>query len=308
MSSNNSHQHHHLHDSDVSSFKLFITMILNFIITIVEIIGGVLSGSLSLISDALHNFSDGIAIIISYVAIKLKKRPKNLSYTFGYKRAEILAAVFNSSVLIAISIYLFFEAYHRFVEPVVIKGNIMIIVASIGLFANIAGTLLLKSGSNESMNIRSVYLHLLSDSVSSLGVIIGGIFIVTLNIFWIDPLITVFISLYIIKESYRIVKDATSVLMMGSPQNISITEIEKEITKLKAVKNIHHVHLWQVNENDIHFEAHVKVTDMTVSQTELIQEEIEKLLHSKFNVSHVTLQFECDKCNNIGLINNVTNF
>ncbi|VAX24260.1 Cobalt-zinc-cadmium resistance protein CzcD [hydrothermal vent metagenome] len=290
------HSHDHSHSSETSGTRLFITILLNFTITIAEIIGGIISGSLSLISDAMHNFSDGIAVIISYIAIRLNKKPKDYRFTFGYKRAEILAAVFNASVLIGISLYLFFEAYNRFVNPEPIKGSIMIIVASVGLAANIAGTLLLKSGAKENMNIRSAYLHLFSDAISSVGVIIGGVFIYYYKIYWIDPVITVLISLYIIKESWEIVKEAIRILMMGAPDEVSLDKIEVEIDKIDGIESIHHVHLWKVNEKDIHFEAHVKVEDMTVSKTELLLEEVEKSLHDKFDINHVTLQFECNRC------------
>ncbi len=293
---------HHHHTSEVSGGRLFITIMLNFLITVAEIIGGIISGSLSLISDALHNFSDGIAVIISYIAIWLNRRPNDENYTFGYKRAEIIAAVFNASVLIGISFYLFFEAYQRFMNPSTVKGGLMIIVASIGLAANIAGTLLLKSGSKESINIRAAYLHLLSDAVSSFGVILGGIFIYFYNIYWLDPVITVFISIYIIKESWEIVKEAVTVLMMGAPENISINDIETELMTIEDIKNIHHVHFWKVNEKDIHFEAHVKVKDMMVSNTEDLLEKVENILHDEFEIGHVTLQFECDRCDTDELI------
>ena len=296
-----SHSHHH-HTTETSGIRLLITIILNFIITIAEIIGGIISGSLSLISDALHNFSDGIAVIISYIAIRLNRRPKDAHYTFGYKRAEILAAVFNASVLIGISLYLFFEAYNRFANPQQIKGGLMIIVAGIGLTANVIGTLLLKSGSKSNMNIRSAYLHLLSDSVSSFGVIIGGIFIYFYDVYWIDPILTVLISLYIIRESWFIVKEALTVLMMATPSDTSITDIEKEIIKLNGILNIHHIHFWQINEKDIHFEAHIEVEDVLVSQTEEKITEIEKLLHDKFDINHVTIQFESGRCNEKDLV------
>lgn len=303
MSHNNTHNRHHHNVEDISTVRLFITMILNFVITIAELIGGIISGSLALISDALHNFSDGIAIIISYIAIRLNRKPVNQNFTFGFKRAEIIAAVFNASVLIGISIYLFIESYHRFVSPEPIEGGLMIIVASIGLLANVIGTLLLQKGAKGNMNIRAAYLHLLSDAVSSVAVIIGGIFIYFYSIYWIDPILTVLISLYIIKASFTIVKEATMVLMMAAPESLSIQEIEKEILQLDEIQNIHHIHLWRVNDREIHFEAHINVEDMMVSNTENLQEKVQKMLNEKFHIHHVTLQFECDKCDDVGLIN-----
>ena len=175
MSNNHNHPHHHGH-SGLNSItgRLFITMTLNFLITIVQIAGGIFSNSLALISDALHNFSDGISIIISYAAIRLKKRDNSHRHTFGLKRAEILAAVINASVLIVIYCFLLYEAVARFLKPAVVEPVSMSIIAAIGLLANLVGTFLLKRDSRESMNIRSSYMHLLSDSISSVAVILGA--------------------------------------------------------------------------------------------------------------------------------------
>ncbi len=296
------HSHDHGVSESTSGKRLFLTMMLNFLITITEIIGGLISGSLSLISDALHNFSDGIAIIISYIALKLNKRPKSAQYTFGLKRAEILAAIINSSTLIIISFFLLKEAYDRFFEPEVITGGLMMGVAAVGLAANIAGTLLLRKGSQSSMNLRSVYLHLLSDAVSSVAVIIGGAAIYFYHVYWVDPVLTVLISLYILKESYEITKEALQVIMMASPEGIDLQEIEKVILQIPQVKNVHHVHLWRLDEHDIHFEAHVEVEDMPVSATGDILEKIQHELHEHFDISHVTVQFEQDQCDEKTLV------
>lgn len=294
-----SHNHNHSHSKNLNEKNLIITMLLNFLITIVEITGGIISGSLSLISDALHNFSDGIAVIITFVAIRLSTKPRTLKHTFGFKRAEIIAAVINAATLIIISIFLIKEAIERFYTPIEIKGNLMIIVAAIGFIANTIGTLLLKTGKNENINIKAAYLHLLSDAVSSLGVIIGAIFIIYYKIYWIDPFLTVLISLYILKESYEIVKQAVEVLMMFAPKEIDIEELTKIIETFKGVKNIHHIHLWKLNDKDTHFEAHVEVDDIKVSETVIIQETIEKFLHEKYEINHSTLQFECGRCDNL---------
>jgi len=271
-------------------------MMLNFVITIAEVIGGLVSGSLALISDALHNFSDGIAIIISYIAIKLKSRPKSEQYTFGLKRAEILAAVINASTLIIISFFLIKEAIERFFVPTEIAGELMLIVASIGLIANVVGTLLLKKGSKDNINIRAAYLHLLSDAVSSIAVILGGLAIIFWNIYWIDPVLTILISVYILRESYFIVKEAVNVIMMGSPESISLPNVRQEIESIENVTNVHHTHLWRLDEQNVHFEAHVEVDDMAVSHTTPLLQEINKLLADKFNIDHVTIQFECGGC------------
>lgn len=295
--------HDHKHTvTEMSGSRLFITMILNFGITAAEIIGGILAGSLSLISDALHNFSDGIAIIISYIAIRLKLRPRDAHYTFGLKRSEIIAAIINASTLIIICFYLFREAYQRLVAPEPVAGGLMIIVASFGLVANVAGTLLLRSGSKNSMNIRSVYLHLLSDAVSSLAVILGGIAIYFFHVYWLDPLLTVLIGLYVLKESYGIVAEAVQIIMMAAPADISLTDLKREIETVVGVQNLHHVHLWQMNEQDIHFEGHVEVDDIPVSETGDLLRQIEQLLLEKYAINHVTVQFECNRCSSKALV------
>lgn len=298
------HNHSHNHQADFSSMKgrLFFTIGLNFFITIAEIVGGILSGSLALISDALHNFSDSISIIISYIALKLKFRSNSMKHTFGLKRAEILAAVINSAVMIVICVYLFWEAIERFMNPTPIDAGIMGIVAVIGLLANLLATFLLRRDSKSSINIRSAYLHLLSDTVSSVAVIIGGIAIALWNINWIDPLLTVIIGIYIIRESYVILMEAIHVLMEGAPLNISIEEIQEEVEKFVEVENIHHIHLWMVGDNDAHLEAHVNVNDMKVSESDSLRVKIEKALHDKFGIEHITLQFECNQCPESGLI------
>lgn len=297
--------HNHSHNNvDLNSAKgrLFFTIVLNFIITIAEIIGGIVSGSLALLSDALHNFSDGISIIVSYIALKLKSHDNSYKHTFGLKRAEILAALINSSVLIVICLYLFYEAVTRFLEPQEIDAGIMSVVAAIGLLANLVGMFLLKKDSASSMNIRSAYLHLLGDTVSSIAVIAGGIAIALWNIKWIDPLLTILIGIYIIKESYTILEEAIHVLMEGAPPNISIEEIQNEVEKFNEVDNIHHIHMWMVGDNDIHLEAHINVNDMKISESDSLRNKIEEALHHKFEIHHITLQFECNQCPDVGLL------
>lgn len=282
--------------------RLVITMLLNFVITIVQIIGGILSGSLALISDALHNFSDGVSIIISYIALRLRQKDNSHRHTFGLKRAEILAAVINASVLIVIYIFLFYEAILRFSKPHKIEAGTMTIVALVGLAANIIGTLLLKRDSANSINIRSSYIHLLSDAVSSVAVIIGGLAIAVWNVSWIDPLLTILIGLYIIKESYDILGEAIHVLMEGAPPAISLDVIKEEVEKFSEVEDIHHIHIWTVGDNDIHLEAHVNISDMKISESDKLRMKIEQLFESKFGIYHITLQFECNQCLESGLL------
>lgn len=204
--------------------------------------------------------------------------------------------------MIVICLYLFYEAALRFLEPGEIDAGIMSIVAVVGLIANLIAMLLLRRDSRASMNIRSAYLHLLGDTVSSVAVIAGGIAIAVWKINWIDPLLTILIGVYIVKESYVILQEAIHVLMEGAPTNIPIEEIQKEVEKFNEVEDIHHIHLWMVGDGDIHLEAHVNVNDMKISESDSLRQKIENLLHDKFNIHHITLQFECNQCHDVGLI------
>jgi cobalt-zinc-cadmium efflux system protein len=296
----------HHHAADVPGMpvekRLVITMLLNFLITILELAGGVVSGSLSLLSDAIHNFSDGVAVIVSYLALHLSKKPRTLKYTFGLKRAEILAAIVNASTLLIISFFLIREAVERFSRPAPIAGGVMVAVASIGLIANAAGTMLLKRGAADNLNLRAAYVHLLSDAVSSVAVILGAVCIMFFRITWIDPALTILISLYIIKETYDIVRESVDVIMMSSPQEIDIKDLQRSVESIPGVNNIHHVHLWKMNDADIHFEAHIDVDDLPVSRAADIRAEIERCLHDRYDINHTTLQFECDSCRTKGLV------
>jgi cobalt-zinc-cadmium efflux system protein len=272
------------------------------LITLVQIAGGIISGSLALISDSLHNLSDAVSIIISFIALRLKHRDNSKRHTFGLKRAEILAAVMNSSVLIAIYIFLFYEAFLRLLYPNKIEAGIMTLVALIGFIINLTGTILLRRDSKNSINIRSSYIHLLSDSVSSIAVVLAGLAIEKWNIYWIDPVLTILIGFYIIKVSYNILLEAVHVLMEGAPSEISLDEIKKEVEKFTQVKDIHHIHLWTVGDRDIHLEAHVNINDIRISESDKLRYKIEQKIESKFHIYHITLQFECNQCLEDGLL------
>lgn len=297
-----SHNHSHNKSSETSEKNLILTIFLNFFITVVQIAGGIVSGSLSLISDAMHNFSDAIAIIVTYIALKLSKRPKTAKYTFGLKRAEIIAAVLNASTLIIISFFLIREAFERLSQPNEISGGIMLAVAVFGLIPNVIGALLLKKGSEKNINIRAAYFHLLSDAVSSVAIIIGAIFIILYKIYWIDPILTILIALYIHYQAYQILKESIDILMMSNSEEIDLNEIKLITENIPGVINIHHIHLWKLNDNETHFEAHIEVEDMAVSKTADIQKLIEHELSERYSINHTTLQFECDRCEQKKLI------
>jgi cobalt-zinc-cadmium efflux system protein len=285
--------------------NLIITMVLNFIITLVEVIGGLLSGSLSLLSDALHNFSDGISVMVSFITLRLSKRENTLKNTFGYKRAEILAALFNSSFLIIIYFFLFKEAYLRIQHPQNIESKIMITVALVGLVANTISVFLLKSGSKDNMNIRSAYIHLFSDSLSSVAVIIGGIFIYYFNLTIVDPILTFIIGAYVLKEGFDILKKSASILMEKTPVQINILKIKEVVEKIPEVDNLHHVHIWQINDKEFLFEGHIDVKEnINLSKAEELRSNISSILFNEFGINHTTIQIEYNTCKDKEIIKN----
>ncbi len=302
------HEHSHiaLNKSErINTRNIVLVIILNFIITIAEVFGGLVSGSLALLSDALHNFSDGIAILISYLALRLSQRKSTLKRTFGFKRAEILAALFNSSVLIIIIFFLFKEAISRFFSPQHLDSILMLVIALIGLGANVIGVLLLKKDALRNLNIKSAYLHLIADSLSSVAVVLASIFIRIFNFYLLDPLLTIIIGLYILRESYLIVRETVNILMQSTPEGIDIMSIKCDIENIPEVHNLHHVHIWQVSDNDIHFEGHIDVcNDLKVSEIAEINSKIEELLERRYGITHTTIQVEFGTCTDKDVIKN----
>lgn len=294
------HQEHQLNTKN-----LRISVWLNITIAVAEVVGGLLANSLSLLSDALHNLGDGLALLFAYVANRIGKKDATLQKTFGYKRMEILSAFINSMVLVAISVYLFVEAFKRFFNPQEVDGTVMLIVAVIGLLANVISVLILHKDSAHNLNIKAAYLHLIGDTLSSVAVIGGGLLIYFYDLHWIDPLITIIIGVYILKEAVSIVKETMDILMQGTPKSLSLTKVKKAIEAMPGIKNIHHVHTWALNEQQFHFEAHVDLKeDIKVSESTKMQEEIENMLNERFGIDHVTLQFEHDSCSEKDFVNN----
>lgn len=295
-----SHDHH---TSELQGKRLVWAIVLNFTISIAEVIGGIFANSLSLLSDALHNLSDAFALFIAWVANKISQKKSNENKTFGYKRVEILAALLNAIILIVISIYLFFEAYSRLLNPEEIKGGIMLIVAFIGLGANVGAIFLIQKDARKNLNIKAAYLHLLGDTISSVAVIIGGVLIYYYDIYWIDPLITFLIGIYILKETWHILREAVDILMQSAPRNVNIRDIKDQLVKIQGIDNIHHIHVWNLNEKQTNFECHIDLnSDLKVSETSKIKEKVVKLLHDEFDIDHVTIQFEYGCCNDTDLI------
>ncbi|MBU3820605.1 cation diffusion facilitator family transporter [Flavobacteriaceae bacterium XHP0103] len=295
MSHSHSHTHHHSH-KNTKDRNLFISILLNVLITTAQIIGGIVSGSLALLSDALHNFSDVLSLIVSYVASKLAKKDASPDKTFGYKRAEILAAFVNASTLVIVAVLLIIEAYKRFKNPEEIESGLVIWLSIIAIIANGLSVLLLKKDSENNINIKSAYLHMLTDMMASVAVLIGGLLIKFYGILWIDSVLTFLIALYLIWVGFDLLKTSTRVLMLFTPDHINIEEVVEAVNKLPKVNHLHHVHIWGLNDDEFHLEAHLDFSeDITISEFDFILETIENILREEFNINHVTIQPEFNK-------------
>ncbi len=295
-------EHHHSHHQ-VSGKNLFITVVLNVIITVAQFIGGFLSGSLALLSDAMHNLSDVASLLIAYWANRLSKKPRSTKKTFGYHRAEIIAALFNSSVLIAISIYLIFEAINKLYNPEPINSFWVIILGLLGIVVNALSVFIIKDDAKSNMNMKAAYLHLLADAMTSFAVVVGGVLMYYFNIFWIDSVITIMIALYLIWASYALVRGSLSVLMQFVPDELEVDKIVGTITKLENIDNVHHVHLWQLDDHKIHLEAHLNfVTNISLEESTKVINILEKELQELYGISHVTFQCEYNRCEDKDII------
>ncbi len=290
-------EHHHHYD--VSGKNLFITILLNIIITISQIVGGIFSGSLALLSDAMHNFSDVLALLIAYIANRLAARPNSESKTFGYKRAEILAALFNASVLIGIAIFLIVESFHKFYHPEAINSIWVIGLGLLSIVLNAVSVLLIKDDAHDNMNIKAAYLHLLTDVMTSVAVVGGGLLMYYFELFWVDPVISALIALYLIWASFGLVKESSAILMQFTPEGVNIEEVIGSIEEESEIANVHHIHLWKLDDKHIHLEAHLDFKkDLSLSESNAVIDTLELKLHDIFDIEHTTFQCEFQRDDN----------
>ena len=295
---------HHIHQPikpdngkhNANQRKLFIALLITAIVMIAEIIGGLLANSLALLSDAGHMLTDILALGLSLAAMKLAQKPPTSSKTFGFHRLEILAAFFNGMLLCFISFYIFYEAYHRLVQPEEIKGLFMLVVAFIGLLANGAGILLLRKSVHTSLNVKSAFFHIVGDTISSGGVILGGVIILYTGWYLVDPLLSIFIGLLILRGAYALIVESIDIFLEATPKDINMEELLDELGKIKGVNDIHHIHLWTITSGINAMSAHVLIDDRLISSSAHILKEIKILLHNKYKIEHCTVQFESNAC------------
>lgn len=285
-----------IHKHNVTGKNLIISILLNTIITVAQVIGGVVSGSLALISDALHNFSDVLSLIFSLVAHKLSRRKASVSQTFGFKRAELIAAFINASTLIVVAFVLIYHAIIKLMNPISIDSDIVIWMAFLGILVNGFSVLLLRKDAAHNLNMKSAYLHLFTDMMASVAVLTGGLLMKYYQIYWVDSVMTLLIAIYLIVVGFDLILKSTKMLMLFTPDYIDIKDIVREVHKIDGVGKLHHIHVWHLNEEELHLEAHLDCSkDIKMSEFNDLLHEIEELLYEKFNINHVNIQPEFQK-------------
>jgi cobalt-zinc-cadmium efflux system protein len=294
-----SHSYSHTHLAAIANqtgFRLAVSLILTAIFVVIELVAGVISNSLALLTDAAHNFTDILALGLSWHAIRLATRPANSRKTYGYHRAGILVAMVNSTTLGIIAIGIFYEAYQRFLSPSEVKSGMLIMVGTIAFAINLATALLVKKGSEHDLNMRSAFLHLMGDVFSTLGAVAAGIVIYFTRWNWLDPLVSVFIGILILWNAWGILRETIDILLEATPRDVNISNMVKDILRVEGVLGIHDLHVWSIAQNLRSMSAHILTDDISVSAGSKIQNQVNELLAHRYNVAHATLQLECVNC------------
>jgi cobalt-zinc-cadmium efflux system protein len=290
------HNHVHIHKQEVKGKNLLYSILLNVLITVAQVIGGILSGSLALLSDALHNFSDVLSLAFSYVAHKLSRKKASINQTFGFKRAELIAAFVNAMTLIVVALFLIFEATQRFFHPEPIASTLVIWMSILGIAVNGFSVLLLKNDADKNLNMKSAYLHLFTDMMASVAVLIGGLLMEYFNWFWVDSVLTLIIAIYLVVVGIDLLKKSTKMLMLFTPEHIDIKEIVREVHKIRGVNKLHHIHVWHLNDEELHLEAHLDCQeDIKMSEFNELLDKVEQVLFNQFHINHINIQPEYKK-------------
>jgi cobalt-zinc-cadmium efflux system protein len=290
------HSHEHEHYSSASRGALITTLGIVFVLMIAEIVGGLLSNSLALVSDAFHMLVDALALGLSLFALNLARRPSTLTRTFGYHRVEIMAALANGSILVLVSAFIFYEAIQRFQQPPEVRTPLMLGIAVLGLVGNLAGIALLSRGSKTSLNIKGAFWHVLGDTISSVGVIAAAIIIMLTGWTAADPIMAIVISVIVLWGAVRLVRDSVDILMEAVPKHIKVETVVDKMRGIPGVQEIHDIHIWTITSGIIALSAHLMIEDQMVSISNDIRDSVNHMLGEDFGITHTTLQLECSRC------------
>ena len=288
--------HAHASITGTTGMRLLIVLGLNLVIPIVQIIGGVRAHSMALISDAAHNFSDFAAVLIAYVANRIGARGASAYFTFGYRRAEILAAALNVLILSAVAAFIVYEGISRVFHPESVQADLVIAVASIGVLGNGISAWLLHRDSGHNLNIKGAFLHMLGDLFTSVAVIVNGIILIYKPWYWLDPALSILIAFFIIRNCWAVLKEAVCILMNGTPSGLDLTRIKKFLESMPGILNVHYLHAWNLCSSSVAFSCHVVVPDQQLSEIDDISRNMRNKLMERFGIDHPILQFETGQC------------
>jgi cobalt-zinc-cadmium efflux system protein len=287
------HDHHHHLDPNAGDARVALAVGINLALTVAQIVGGILSGSLALIADALHNFSDAISLIIAFLARKIARRPANAQMTFGYGRAEVVAALINYTTLIVLGLYLAYEAVLRFIEPQGVDGWLVVLIAGVALAIDAATAALTFTMSRTSVNIRAAFLHNVADALGSIAVIVAGSLIIMFDWRLVDPIVTLGIAGYILWISFAETGQVIRILMLGSPPDIDTDSVLQTIRDVDGVADVHHTHFWLMDEHRSSVDTHVVVQSGAWTRADAVKDSIKRLLKEKHGITHSTVEMEC---------------
>ncbi|PJD92952.1 MAG: cation transporter [Legionella sp.] len=286
--------HTHSPVSSTQERALLIALSLTSIFLLIELVGGFLADSLALISDAAHMFTDVTALAISFVALKIGRRPADRYRTYGYYRFEILAAVFNTLLLFLVALYIVYEAYQRLNQPVAIHSMSMMVIACLGLMVNMISMRLLSSRKHTSLNLKSAYLEVWSDMLGSVGVILGALIIYTMGWLWVDSIVAILIGLWVLPRTFILLKESINILLEGVPKEVNFDELHTSMCRIEGILDVHELHVWAISSDKISLTAHI-VIDSKYDGAQ-VGDHVRQLLASQFHISHTTLQYESSTC------------
>src|SRR5678815_588979 len=291
--------HTHLHFSEASkktTVRLSLSLFLTLAFVMIEAGAGIFANSLALLTDAAHNLTDVIALGLTWFAVRITSQPANAQKTYGYHRAGILVALLNSTTLVLISLGIFYEAYQRFMDPPDVQSGILIGVGLIAVVVNLVTALLVQRGSEHDLNLRSAFVHLMGDVLSTIGAVIAGVIIYFTDANWLDPLVSVLIGFLILYNAWGILKDAIDILLESTPRDVDVQALVKDIAQVEGVLGVHDIHVWSLTQSLRTMSAHILTDDLHISVGADIQHQINEVLNDRYNIAHATLQLECVEC------------
>lgn len=279
-----------------TSRRLGLSLVLTLAFVVFEAVAGIWGNSLALLSDAGHNLTDVLALGLSWYAIRISTQPADSSRTYGYHRAGILTALLNSTTLVFVAGYIFYEAYQRFLHPPEVHSGILIGVGLVAFAVNAVTAWLVHRGSEYDLNLRSAFVHLMGDVFSTIGAVAAGIVIAFTGLNWIDPVVSVLIGLLILWNAWGILRETVEILLEGTPRDVDITRLLERMLKVEGVRGVHDLHVWSITRSYRALSAHILTEDVSISRGADIQREVQAMIRGEFNIGHATLQLECVDC------------